>query len=73
MFLIHSDIDLANFADDNMLYLFAKNVEDITEFLERALVSLFRWFETNLLNGNVDKCHFLVITSKEVSLNVSTF
>ena len=73
LFLIRSDIDNANFADDNTPYLSAKNVEDVIESLERASVSLFRWFENNLLKVNAHKCHFLVSTSREVSLNVSTF
>ena len=73
LLLIDSDIDNANFADDNTPYLSAKNVEDVIESLERASVSLFRWFENNLLKGNADKCHFLVSTSKEVSLNVDNF
>ena len=73
LFLIHSDIDIANFADDNTPYLSAKNVEDVIESLERASVSLFRWFENDLLKGNADKCHFLVCTSKEVSLNINNF
>ena len=71
MFLIHSDIDIANFANDNMPYLSAKNVEDVIESLDRASVSLFRWFEYNLLKGNADKCNFLVSTSQELSLNVN--
>ena len=29
LFLIHSDIDIANFADHNTPYLSAKNVEDV--------------------------------------------
>ena len=29
LFLIHSDIDIANFKDDNTPYLSAKNVEDV--------------------------------------------
>ena len=48
LFLIHSDIDIANFADDNTPYLSAKNVEDVIESLERASVSLFRWFGNNI-------------------------
>ena len=62
-FLIHSDIDIVNFADDNTLYLSAENVEDVIESFEQASVSLLRWFENNLLKGNADKCHFLVSTS----------
>ena len=73
MFLIHSDIDIANFADDNTPYVSAKNLEDVIESLERALVSLFRCFENNLLKGNADKCHFLVSTSQEVNSNVNKF
>ena len=48
LFLIRSDIDNANFADDNTPYLSAKNVEDVIESLERASVSLFRWFGNNI-------------------------
>ena len=71
--LMHSDTHIANFADDNTPYLSAKNVEDVIESLERASVSLFRWFENNLLKGTLDKCHFLVSTSQEVSLNINNF
>ena len=73
LFLIHSDIDIANLGDDNTLYLSAENVEDVIESLERASVSLFRWFENSLLKGNANKCHFLVSTNQEVSLNVNNF
>ena len=73
LFLIHSDIDIKNFADDNTPYLSAKNVEDVIESLERASVLLFRWFENNLSKCNVDKCRFLVSTSQEVSVNVNNF
>ena len=64
---------LQNFADDNTPYLSAKYVEDVIESLERASVSLFRWSENNLFKSNDAKCHFLVSTSQEVSLNVNNF
>ena len=73
LFLIHSDIDIANFADDNTPYLSAKNVEDGIESLEQASVSLFRWFENNILKVNADKCNFLVNTSQKANLNANTF
>ena len=73
LFLIHSNIDIANFSDDNMPYLSAKDLKDVIESLERASVSLFRWSENSLLKGDAGKCHFLVSTSQEVSLNVNTF
>ena len=73
MFFIHNDTDITNFADDNTPYLYAKNVEDLIESLERASVSLSRWLENNLLKGNPDKFYFLVNPSQEVSLNVNNF
>ena len=62
-----------NFADNNTQYFSATNVEDIIESLERASVSLFRWFESNLLKGNTYKCHFRVTVSQEKSLNINNF
>ena len=46
---------------------------DAIESLEQASISLFKWFELNLLKGNADKCHFLTSTDQEVSLNVGNF
>ena len=65
LFLIHTNTDIANFADDNTPYL-------STEKCRRCYIS-FRWFENNLLKGNADKFHFLVSSSQEVSLNVNNF
>ena len=73
LFLIHNDIDTANFIDDNTPYLSSKNVKDVIEPLQWALVSLYRWLENNLVKVNADKCNFLVSTSQEVKLNVNTF
>ena len=63
LFFIHSDTDIASFADDNTPNLSTKIVEAVIESLERDSVSLFRWFENNLLKGKADKCHFLVSTT----------
>ena len=52
LFLICSHVDIAKFADDNTPYPSAKNVEDNIRSLDRASVSMFRWFENNLLKGN---------------------
>ena len=40
LFLIHSNTDIANFADDDTPYLSAKNVEDVIESIEQTSVSL---------------------------------
>ena len=56
-----------------MPYLSAKDIEDVIESLDRASVSLFTWFENNLLKDNADRFHFLVSLSQEVNLNVNNF
>ena len=33
-------------------------------------MTLFKWFELNLLKGNPDKCYFLTSIDQEVSLNL---
>ena len=53
LFLIHSDIDIGNFGDENTPYLSAENVEDVIESLERASVSLFRWSKNTLLTNAI--------------------
>ena len=52
LFFIHSGTDISNFADYNIPYLSVNNVEDVIGSLEWGPVSLFRWFEKNLLKGN---------------------
>ena len=54
-----SDIDIANLQDDNMAYISTEKVDEFMEPLEQALLSLFKRFEHNLLNGNADKFIFL--------------
>ena len=65
---MHGDIDIANFTDDNTPYTSARNIDDVTEFLEQVQVV---W--TTLLKGNAKKFHFLTSTDQEVSLNVDNF
>ena len=66
LFLIHSDIDIANFVDNNATYLSAKYIEDVIESPERTSISMFRWSENKLLKGNEEnKRHFLVSTTLE--------
>ena len=42
-YFIFSDIDLANFSEDNTSYLSAKNVDHLIESQERGSVFLFKW------------------------------
>ena len=41
--------------------------------LRQTTVSLFQWFEKNLVKGKADKCNFLASSSEKASQNVSNF
>ena len=57
-FLVLKDVDIANFANDNILFTSANNIDDLIDSLEKASSSLFKWFKDSLFKGNPDKCHF---------------
>ena len=42
LFFLHGDIGIANFADDNTSYSSAKNIDDVIQSLEQALVPLLK-------------------------------
>ena len=65
LFVLHQDVDIANFAENNTPYTSAKNIDVVIEFREQAWVSLFKWFESSLLKDNADKCHFLKAVIKK--------
>ena len=64
------DIDIANLQENNMAYISTEKVDEFMESLEQALVSLFKWFEHNLLKDNADNFDFLVSNDEEVILNI---
>ena len=57
LFLVLKDVDIANFADDNTPFTSANNIDDFTDSLEKASISLLKWLQHNLFKGNSDKCH----------------
>ena len=71
LFFILNNVDIASYADDNTPYVIADDVNGVIASLEKALKTLFKWFENNLLKSNADKCHLLVHSSDAISLRVS--
>ena len=51
LFFIIEDHDIANYANDNTLYLSGKNVEEVLNGLENVSSNLFQWFTENELKG----------------------
>lgn len=56
LFAMHGNIEIVNLADDNTLYSSAKENWYVIESPKKASVSLFKWFELNILKSNVNKC-----------------
>ena len=67
------DADIANFADDNIPFTSANNIDDLIDSLEKASSSLFKWFKDNLFKGNPDKCHLLVRTNEKTKIDIGEF
>ena len=51
LFFIIKVCDIANYADENTLYLSGKNVEEVLNGLENVSSNLFQWFAKNELKG----------------------
>ena len=62
-----------SYADDNIPYVIADDINGVITSLEKASKVLFEWLENNLLKGNADKCHLLVSSSDAVNLRVSEY
>ena len=63
-------IDNANYPDDAVAYALDLKLENIVKLLEENADKLFDWFSNNYLKANPDKCHLLVNTTSNISINV---
>ena len=68
LFSIVNSTDIANYADDNMPYATANNIQSSIASLEEASKSLFTWFDNNLMKSNADNCHLLVSSNEKVTI-----
>ena len=72
IFYFITDIDIANYADDNTPYTTDINITSLLETLENETNVLLNWFRVNEMKPNEDKCHLLVINHENVSVNLGT-
>ena len=61
LFLFVSNSYLSNYADDNTLYAFGYNLEEIKNTLRFDFDLVSKWFEENYMVLNADKCHFMCL------------
>lgn len=63
--IVHSK--LALFADDTLIYISGKNVQDAVNKLNEDLSRVNAWLNVNKLKLNIDKTKFMVINSRKNS------
>ena len=50
---------LSNYADDNVLYAFGSNLDEVKQNLSQDLLKLSEWFYENCMILNPEKCHYM--------------
>ena len=70
IFYIITNVDIANFADDNSPYTSDNNMADVIKTLEQDSNKLYMWYRFNYLKPNADKYH-LLLSSHDMNLALS--
>ena len=73
LFLVTKKTSFASYADDNMPYVTAENLDEVIELFEEDSIKFFQWFSDNQMKANHDKCHLLVCGKNNVTMNTSGF
>ena len=58
------EVELANFADNNTIYVGSKDLAELLETLQKECETAINWFKTNNMNVNPDKFQSMIITRK---------
>ena len=72
LFIENSDIDIANYADDNTPYACSSDLDSVTFKLQKNTEKFFRWLYNNNLMSNAEKSHLIVSTKKNLEIQVSS-
>ena len=72
LFIENSDIDIANYADDNTPYACSSDLDSVIFKLQKNTERIFRWFYNNNLISNAEKSHQIVSTKKNLEIQVSS-
>ena len=71
LFYIIEKIDIADFADDNTLYVTGDNISSVVKHLEKVAGAIFQWFKDNELKANAGKCHVLLNRSNDLTVKIN--
>ena len=72
LFLENSDIDIANYADNNTLYACSSDLDPVIFKLQENTERIFRWFYNNNLISNAVKSHLIESTKENLGIQVSS-
>ena len=72
LFLENSDIDIANYVDDNAPYACSSDLDSVTFKLQKNTERIFRWFYNNNLISNAEKSHLIVSTKNNLEIQLSS-
>ena len=67
IFMFISKCSLFNYVDDNTLYFTGKDLNQIRRNLEMDFMILHQWFHENHMIFNPGKCHYMVISVRDLS------
>ena len=67
IFMFISKCSLFNYVDDNTLYFTGKGLNQIRRNLEMDFMILHQWFHENHMTYNPGKCHYMVISVRDLS------
>ena len=70
LFLFMSQSNVANYADDTILYACEKKLHDVQRKSESESLILFEWFHDNYLKANSGKSHVMLTTDNKLKINV---
>ena len=65
LFFFVKEAELANFADDNTIYLGSKDLTELLEILRKECETAINWFKTNNMIVNSDKFQSMIVSSQK--------
>ena len=72
LFLKNSDIDIANYDDDNTPCDCSSDLDSIIFKLQKNTERIFRWLHNNNLISNAEKSHLIVNSEENLEIQVSS-
>ena len=73
LFIIIDITYFASYADDNTLYVIKNTITEVLHKLETVSKKLFMWFAENEMMANVDKCHLLLSSVEDHTIEINGF